>query len=170
MKLESYLLVSRKLSMTFFSISLLICLFSHGYAWNDPIQADRHTINLDLPPEERWVQVLKGYAQYVPQAMAALKVKIPPTVFPLAEKLASVIDQHIPAPYPGEMRGVAKAWNISVADVILINLVYDLTAYCTSIVAEDSKGNIIHGRNLDYQFAEMFRHVTFMVDFQSKGW
>lgn len=155
--------------MTHFTIIFLIFLSSLGFASNDPIQADRHTINLDLPPEERWVEVLKRYADYVPKVKALLKVEIPPSIFPLAEKLASVIDQHIPAPYPGEMRGVAKAWNMSEADVILINLIYDLTAYCTSIVAQDSKGNIIHGRNLDYQFAKLLRRVTFMVDFQSKG-
>ena len=160
-----------KMEVQVFNLVFITLLFvlSLRITSSDPVQADRRTINLDLPAEERWVEALKPYAKYAPIAIKALKTKIPPTVFPLAEKLATIIDKHFPEPYPDEMRGVAKAWNVSFADVILLNIAYDLTAYCTSIVAQDTKGNIVHGRNLDYQFSEMFRNLTFMVDFQRKG-
>ncbi|XP_050801167.1 N-acylethanolamine-hydrolyzing acid amidase isoform X2 [Gopherus flavomarginatus] len=40
---------------------------------------------------------------------------------------------------------------------------------CTSIVAQDSKGNIYHGRNLDYAFGDILRKITIDVQFMQNG-
>ena len=40
---------------------------------------------------------------------------------------------------------------------------------CTSIVAVDKKGGIIHGRNLDYDAASRLRDVTVEIEFQQSG-
>ena len=41
---------------------------------------------------------------------------------------------------------------------------------CTSIVAEDAAGNIIHGRNLDYELLpDLLRNITVEVDFLKNG-
>lgn len=40
---------------------------------------------------------------------------------------------------------------------------------CTSIVAEDRKGRIIHGRNLDYAMTSLIRNLTVIVDFTQGG-
>ena len=53
---------------------------------------------------------------------------IPDELIPLAEKIGADIDQYLHAPYAGEMRGIAKALNISLGDVVLLNIIYDLTA------------------------------------------
>lgn len=139
------------------------------HALGEPFQAPTYTINLDLDPEERWVNVTKKYAQYSLEIVEGLRKKIPGFVFPLAENLAVRIAKHFPEPYPAEMKGVSKALNISLADTILLNIVYDLTAFCTSIVAQDEEGNIFHGRNLDYGFADILRNISFISNFQSKG-
>ena len=41
--------------------------------------------------------------------------------------------------------------------------------YCTSIVSQDSKGQIWHSRNLDYGFTDMLKNITVAVDFQTGG-
>lgn len=41
--------------------------------------------------------------------------------------------------------------------------------FCTSIIAQDSAGNIYHGRNLDYPFGDILRQVTIDVDFLKNG-
>lgn len=38
-------------------------------------------------------------------------------------------------------------------ELFVINFMYELFAYCTSIVFRNSEGRIIHGRNLDYEMA-----------------
>ena len=54
-------------------------------------------------------------------------------------------------------------------EVVAINLVYDASAFCTSIVAQQTDGSIIHGRNLDFSGASILRAMTATVDFTSNG-
>ncbi|KAK3739863.1 hypothetical protein QZH41_009103, partial [Actinostola sp. cb2023] len=148
---------------------LVVVLLAISCSSSEPIQAKRFTVNLDLPPQQRWLAIAKEYKQFAPVLEKDLKTMLSPLFYPLLEKLALFVDDHLPAPYPDEMRGFAKGFNVSLSDVILFNLMYDLTAFCTSIVAQDKSGNIYHARNLDYRFAVDLRKLTFMVDFQSKG-
>lgn len=41
--------------------------------------------------------------------------------------------------------------------------------FCTSIVAQDDKGNIYHGRNLDYAFVDILSKITLDVRFIKGG-
>jgi N-acylethanolamine-hydrolysing acid amidase len=98
-----------------------------------------------------------------------LRQKIPPEVFPLAEEVALYVDTLFDEPYPGELKGVAEAINLTLPEVILVNMFYDLTAHCTSIVAQDEQGDIFHARNLDYDNADYFRNLSIHVDFLRNG-
>jgi len=49
-----------------------------------------------------------------------------------------------------EMTGLAEAAGAPVGDIILYNIFYELFPGCTSIVARDKDGGLIHGRNLDF--------------------
>ncbi|PNI82838.1 NAAA isoform 6 [Pan troglodytes] len=59
--------------------------------------------------------------------------------------------------------------NLSLADCLLVNLAYESSAFCTSIVAQDSRGHIYHGRNLDYPFGNILRKLTVDVQFLKNG-
>ena len=150
---------------------VLVFLFcSNGVVLPDPIPADRYTVDLDLPPEERWTNITKKYAQYMPEMLAALGEEIPKDIRPFAEEFALFLDKHYPEPYPGEMRSIAKGMNITLADVVLLNIFYDLSAFCTGIVVQrEGDGGIIHGRNFDYAHTDLLRNLTFIADFKSKG-
>lgn len=129
----------------------------------------KYVVNLDEPDEFRWTQVVQDHREIVKDVHVVLRKYIPDELIPLAEKIGADIDQYLHAPYAGEMRGIAKALNISLGDVVLLNIIYDLTAYCTSIVSQDSKGQIWHSRNLDYGFTDMLKNITVAVDFQTGG-
>lgn len=146
-----------------------VCLGALKHTEGEPFQAPSFTIDLDLPPEQRWINVTEKYVKYTPEIVASLRREIPAAAFPLAEKLAMYLDRHFPEPFPAEMKGVAKGLNMSLPDTVLLNILYDLTTFCTSIVAQDTHGNIFHGRNLDYHFTETLRNMTFISNFQSKG-
>lgn len=90
--------------------------------------------------------------------------------------------------------GIANGSGLPLGDVVLINLIYDLTAFdnkekihkyqhfccalyntkiqyvvnrfCTSIVAQDANGTIWHGRNLDYVLKSFMQNITIVVDFK----
>jgi penicillin V acylase-like amidase (Ntn superfamily) len=38
----------------------------------------------------------------------------------------------------------------SLGEVVLYNIFYEVSSFCTSVVGQDQNGNIFHGRNLDF--------------------
>ena len=74
----------------------------------------------------------------------------------------------LPAPYGDEMKGISQATGVPlgkkslytkrkefllstfVGEIVLYNIFYEIFTLCTSIVAQDQNGNILHGRNLDF--------------------
>jgi N-acylethanolamine-hydrolysing acid amidase len=150
-------------------LSFIIIILSVTYASSEPVQAKRFTVDLDLPPQQRWVEIMHRYRQDTQIIMNDITSFFPKPLLPLFERLALYLDDYFPAPFPDELRGVALGLNMSLSDVVILNILYDFSAFCTSIVAQDKNGNIYHARNLDYHLAIDLRKVTFMVDFQSKG-
>ena len=143
--------------------------------------AKRYTVNLDLPPEQRWVEVVRDHEQSLTQLIQMVKSSLPSKVASLVAKFGDDVNKYMPSPYGAEMVGIANAVNITVSDVILGNVLYELTAYgskrsdrstpkmCTSIVAQTINGTIYHGRNLDYSFPDLLRDLTIIVDFVQDG-
>ena len=124
------------------------------------------TIDLDKPPESRWNEVTKVYgAQIYSFRSQMIKLfKIPKEILALMESQAPALLAYLPREYAGEIVGIAHDIGISVTDMIFVNILYDITAACTSIVAQTSDNKIIHGRNLDYDLADDLRNITIVVN------
>ena len=84
-------------------------------------------------------------------------------LFDLLEPLLSDLDALFPYGYGDEIRGIhasiaryaasaidPKQRAVTLGEIVVMNLIYDITAGCTSIVASLANGSIVHGRNLDY--------------------
>ena len=56
----------------------------------------------------------------------------------------------LPSPYRSEMAGIADASGMTIDEVTIYNIFYELFTLCTSVVVQDSQGNLHHGRNLDF--------------------
>ncbi|XP_036192695.1 N-acylethanolamine-hydrolyzing acid amidase isoform X1 [Myotis myotis] len=128
-------------------------------------------VSLDAAPELRWLPVLQHFdLDFVRSAMAhILGDKVPKWVHAVMRVAVGELEGSLPQPYADEIRGMCDALGFSLADCILINLAYESTAFCTSIVAQDSKGHIYHGRNLDYPFGDFLRKMTMDVQFLKNG-
>lgn len=50
--------------------------------------------------------------------------------------------------------------------MLLMQYIYELSAFCTSTIAYDSNGIIHHGRNLDFIFSNITRNVTYEAHFK----
>ena len=48
----------------------------------------------------------------------------------------------------------------------MLNYVYEITTFCTSIIARTSEGYIIHGRNLDFYFPNETKAITYNAHFK----
>ncbi|KAM6927895.1 N-acylethanolamine-hydrolyzing acid amidase-like [Xenentodon cancila] len=127
-------------------------------------------ISLDQDPEVRWTPLLKVFnVDYVKQAAAKIiDSTVPKWVHHAIAPVVKSLEYHIPQPYAAEIRGLASQFGGSVSDIIMLNFAYEVSAFCTSILAQDKNGNVYHGRNLDYPHA-VLRNLTVNVIFLKKG-
>ncbi|XP_045645734.1 LOW QUALITY PROTEIN: N-acylethanolamine-hydrolyzing acid amidase [Ursus americanus] len=128
-------------------------------------------VSLDAAPELRWLPVLRHFdLDFLRATMAhILGNKVPKWVHALIGKVVEELARFLPQPFTDEIRGMCEVLNYSLADCLLLNLAYESTAFCTSIVAQDSRGHIYHGRNLDYPFGNFLRKLTVDVQFLKNG-
>uniref|UniRef100_A0A670ZU84 N-acylethanolamine acid amidase n=1 Tax=Pseudonaja textilis TaxID=8673 RepID=A0A670ZU84_PSETE len=145
-------------------LGLLLLALPRGGAdlLRSPAAPMRFNVSLDSPPESRWDPVARHFDP------AFISV-IPKWVHAVIRRIAEDLEDFIPQPYEGEIRGLAQHFGVNVGDGLLLNLAYEFTAFCTSIVAQDKQGNIYHGRNMDYAFGEYLHKITIDVDFIKDG-
>lgn len=151
---------------------LYMTLFSHLAARNGSPRTrtpQKYLVNLDLPAEQRWINVAKDHARSIRETILVFRAFVPAELFPFLELLGSDIEKYIPAQYANEIKGIAKAVKVNIGDIVLSNLMYDVTTFCTSIVSQDDKGQIWHSRNLDFPVFNMLKKLTISVDFRRSG-
>ena len=129
----------------------------------------RFKINLDLPAAERFKESSAYYKESLLKWFDKEKQRFDPVILFAIQAIATQLDKYFPYPFNEEMRGVAEALEVDVGEVVIANLVYDFSAFCTSIVAEQKNGQIIHGRNLDYDYSPELQNVTFLADYYRNG-
>ncbi|XP_072352407.1 N-acylethanolamine-hydrolyzing acid amidase-like isoform X2 [Scyliorhinus torazame] len=154
--------------MLLYSQLLLLCLLPAG---SGDFPAPRFNVSLELPPDQRWEPVLRHYdaAQFRRMVHQVIGSVVPKWVISIVERLAPQLGKILPQPYEAEIRGICKALGLNLGDGLLINLFYEISGFCTSIVAQDSRGNIYHGRNLDYAFIDILRSLTVDLQFVKNG-
>ncbi|XP_073397231.1 N-acylethanolamine-hydrolyzing acid amidase-like isoform X1 [Dendrobates tinctorius] len=163
------LIISTMLWM-YLLLPLLICSPSLTSEVKD-YTAPRYNISLDLSPEQRWEHILQNYniTQLKKYIDIFFRLLEPNWSRPVLLSLANVyLDFFAEDAYAGEIRGIAKAGNILTSEAVVLNLFYESMA-CTSIIAEDPKGNIYHGRNMDLFYSDLFKKITIDVDFIRNG-
>uniref|UniRef100_A0A8C4IGX2 Acid ceramidase n=1 Tax=Dicentrarchus labrax TaxID=13489 RepID=A0A8C4IGX2_DICLA len=114
-----------------------------------------YTVDLDLPPSKRWTALITAKKTDLVNMIQAIKDLA--DAFVPSGRLIELVDitlplmaDTLPNPFSDEIKGIATASGIPLGEVVLFNIFYEVFTVCTSIVAEDDKGNLIHGRNLDF--------------------
>ncbi|XP_066505399.1 N-acylsphingosine amidohydrolase (acid ceramidase) 1a isoform X2 [Hoplias malabaricus] len=112
------------------------------------------TLDLDLPPSDRWSHVIK---EKKPELFAMIQAIRDLAGGFFHGKLIGLVDKELPLivdtlPYPfnEEIKGISAVSGIPLGEVVLFNIFYEVFTVCTSVIAEDLKGNIYHARNLDF--------------------
>ncbi|XP_041315594.1 N-acylethanolamine-hydrolyzing acid amidase [Pyrgilauda ruficollis] len=131
----------------------------------------RCNVSLDSPAEQRWLPVLRHFEPAFLRAAVQriIDESVPKWVHQVIQPIAAELELFMPQPFAGEIVGMCRALGINIGDGILLNFAYESTAFCTSIVAQDDKGNIYHGRNLDYDFVDILSKITLDVQFIKGG-
>ncbi|KNC46648.1 N-acylethanolamine-hydrolyzing acid amidase [Thecamonas trahens ATCC 50062] len=123
------------------------------------------TIDLDSPPEDHFKAVTEAYKEQIGALLAFIAQAIPSKYVPLAEKVAADVEFVFGAEVAGELRGMAATSGYSLGEITLLNVLYELTAYCTSIVTKTADGRLVHARNLDYGLSPALANVTYHAVF-----
>ncbi|XP_040014414.1 N-acylethanolamine-hydrolyzing acid amidase-like [Xiphias gladius] len=127
-------------------------------------------VSLDEDPEVRWMPLLKVFdADFLKKAGAeVIDTTVPKWVHQAVAPIVVALEKYVPQPYAGEIRGMASNFGGSLSDIIILNFAYEISAFCTSIVAQDKNGHVYHGRNLDYPHP-VLTNLTVNVIFLKNG-
>ncbi|KAM3864769.1 acid ceramidase [Diretmus argenteus] len=114
-----------------------------------------YTVDLDLPPNKRWTALITDKKTDLVSVIQAIKDLA--DAFVPSGKLIEMVDlslplvvETLPNPFRDEIKGIAAVSGLPLGEVALFNIFYEVFTVCTSVVAEDSNGSLIHGRNLDF--------------------
>ena len=141
----------------------MLILFMLAFVQADrPLDMPKFSIDLDLDPLDRWTSLIPSFAEPMRQFNDEIRSFIPQAYIDVAELIAAQLDKHIAQPYHDEFYSIARAIDMPLADIVLINLVYELRTYCTSVLVRTSNNTILHGRNLDFDLnTALLRQLTF---------
>jgi len=64
---------------------------------------------------------------------------------------------------------MAKTLGINTQVLLLAQYINEFSAFCTSIVAYNSEGTVLHGRNMDFLFEATMRNITYQGEFYKNG-
>mmetsp|Transcript_6396 Transcript_6396/g.17199 ORF Transcript_6396/g.17199 Transcript_6396/m.17199 type:complete len:404 (-) Transcript_6396:68-1279(-) len=114
------------------------------------------TIDLDLPPMDRWKEITLAYKHMLPGLLLKIEANT------LGATKADGIDRrqwltfhNIESEYISELVGVVKWANdseVTLERLVWFNLQYEMTKahLCTGVLAVDKNGEVYHGRNFDW--------------------
>ncbi|KAJ8599077.1 hypothetical protein CTAYLR_007609 [Chrysophaeum taylorii] len=156
----------------------------------------RVSVDLDLPPSQRWVAVGEAYRNQSYLITEYFLEFLPENVLDLLIEMFTPVSSYGGfGDYGPEMEGYARGLNVSVGLVVIANLAYQLEHIgvscdnwnttgptgqcfykrggsggpCTSIVADDKNFNVYHARNLDWNLGDDLRGLIVDVDFIKNG-
>ncbi|XP_028932775.1 acid ceramidase [Ornithorhynchus anatinus] len=114
-----------------------------------------YTINLDYPPYKRWHEVVADRGPAMRRIVQSLKDLV--NAFNPSGRVMKMVDEklpgmlgHFPGPFEEEMKGIADVTGIPLGEIISFNIFYEFFTICTSLIAEDQAGHLIHARNMDF--------------------
>ncbi|KAK6051243.1 acid ceramidase family protein [Cooperia oncophora] len=112
-----------------------------------------YNVNLDLPPKQRWTEISKAYTGQIKDLISVLLDLVEPFL-PNALEWVDLyfgnLEERLPQPYKDEIQSIADDTGIPVGQIVIYNIFYEIFTVCTSIIAQDPNGHIIHARNLDF--------------------
>lgn len=125
-------------------------------------------VNLDLPPMIRWQHILRLYIDQLRQTEEAIESVVKDILGtwagPMLEKVLTIlmagVTQFGLVYYGQELKGVSEDTGIQLGKLVLMQLVYECVACCTSIVCQNKETKTpMHIRTMDWEL-DILRPLT----------
>ena len=119
-------------------------------------------VDLDLPESVRFVEMATALKPQIVKMMNDYLHLAPPFLRNFFRDNEEAIKQKHMDIY-AEIVSIAEIVEIEIDLVLMLNYAFELhQALCTSIIARTPNGNIIHGRNMDFGFADAVRNASYI--------
>ena len=134
-----------------------------------------YQINLDLQPEERFLEVYRDFKEQIIQVKNHFLRKIPHYLLKLLGLVLSIRNED--EELNRELSALSKYLEIDIIEIRLLNYMYELTSIggvsyldmCIGVLGADSTGTIYHGRNFDLEAADYLNALLFNAHFYKNG-
>jgi N-acylethanolamine-hydrolysing acid amidase len=123
-----------------------------------------YSIDLDSPPETRFSAVSADFKAEVNIVINNYLSQIPWFLLPVVTEVAGALWWLQPEYYQ-ELVGMGSSLGLDPKSLMVAQYAYEFSAFCTSVIAHDASGQIIHSRNLDFAFASTMRNITYEAVF-----
>ena len=138
-------------------------------------QLEKFIVNLDLPPEQRWVDLVKEKKTSIKLLLDALRLlfntgKSKDTT----QKIVAAVNSSLSDEHRREMQGISDAIGAPLSDCIMANAYYEISGVsgagfdavarsCTSMAVQRANGTVFLARNQDYPppFSLVQHHAIF---------
>lgn len=141
----------------------------------DPVDAPIYNINLDLPPAQRWQEIcsIPDYQQQMQSFIASITDILPNNGKDIADIGDMLVEHYFPSELGQEITGCSQYLGVPAGWLAVVNLGYEISDACTSIVAQAPNGTIFHARNLDFWtgiwLTDTLRNMTFQAEYTQNG-
>lgn len=135
-------------------------------------------VDLDAPPEKRWEDVIAAHLHVFPEVLAYLDSPasgLPKTLVTLASTFMSGLARtHLLTAYVPELKAISARANFPLGRLVLLTLMYELCAACTSIVVSHSPFDQLRGagpvlfRTMDWELP-LLKKLTVHLQFHRSG-
>lgn len=98
------------------------------------MQAPKYTVNLDEPASKRWIPIVKKYKQEIKTVVDKVCSQFPLIISPFVDMAIRGLIGTGTFMYEDEILSIAKTLGITPSLAILLQLIYEATACCTTIV------------------------------------
>jgi hypothetical protein len=132
-------------------------------------EPETFTVDLDLPPVQRWQQVIAAKNESLWIFKSYIESQLPSSFKTIYAVFPEFVAKLYNKEFAEEIAGIAELAKLEYGFTFFLNFMYEMNAYCTSIVAQAEDGTIIHGRNLDYSYPEYIANLSVNVDFYRNG-
>ena len=150
-------------------IASILMLGSQGaYKGKNAYGVDIFTVDLDLPEQQRFVEVSTYYKTFVLEVLDQYLALIPAPVLFIVDQVGAGLYWLHPEYYM-EVEGMAQAIGVSTNSLLLAQYINEFSAFCTSVVAYNADNTVFHGRNMDFLFETTMRNITYQGEFYRNG-
>eukprot|EP00759_Apiculatamorpha_spiralis_P052126 PhF_6_TR5610/c0_g1_i1/m.8102 len=133
----------------------------------------RFQVDLDVPAKQRWSHIidqyrelLRGVEANLDDTIKAFAPKMGGAATSITEWCAGVGSRWVL--YKDELEGIAERCGISLGRLVLMQLVYEASARCTSVISATADGTPVHSRTMDWEM-DFLKPLTIEVDFVKGG-